>query len=91
MEWEKIAGNKRRLTVKLGFTSLKPILQLCRRHTDCFYLSMSRYGIENQIIYATISSRRIFLFAYLDVAFLSFAGAKPSFARTKPLFARTKP
>ena len=69
MEWEKIAGNKRRLTVKLGFTSLKPTLQLCRRHTDCFYLSMSRYGIENQIIYATISSRRIFLFAYLDVAF----------------------
>ena len=52
---------------------------------------MSRYGIENQIIYATISSRRIFLFAYLDVAFLSFAGAKPSFARTKPLFARTQP
>ena len=52
---------------------------------------MSIYGIENQIIYATISSRRIFLFAYLDVAFLSFAGAKPSFARTKPLFARTQP
>ncbi|WP_454896076.1 hypothetical protein [Alloprevotella tannerae] len=91
MEWEKIAGNKRRLTVKLGFTSLKPILQLCRRHTDCFYLSIRRQCIENQIIYATISSRRIFLFAYLDVAFLSFAGAKLSFARTQPLFAGTKP